>query len=65
MTNFDRALRATAALARHLSGRGTSPTDVGDSLLVEAVAQIIADRGRKETARTLRLTAEHLEAPRG
>lgn len=62
MTNFDRALSAAAALSRHLETRGLNPADLADALLVEAVALVIADRGAVETARTLRLTAAHLEA---
>lgn len=65
MNNFDRCLRAVSALSRHLSGRGTSMTDIGDSLLVEAAALIIADRGRAETASVLRLLSDHVESANG
>jgi hypothetical protein len=64
-TNFDRALRAAAALSRHQLGRGTTITDIGDAILAEGISLVIADRGRAETAAALRGVAEYLEATNG
>lgn len=62
MTPFERALSCARALSRHLESRDLLPADHADAVLIEGIALVIADRGRAEAARTLRLTAHHLEA---
>lgn len=62
MTNFDRALRAAAALTRQLEGRDTTYNEISDAMLAEALAASNAVRGRAATADRLRFLAAYLEA---